>query len=62
MDSNFRSLEGRTRATNTLHRGYMPPMLNATNAGDRADKIAMTPPRRIGKPIEVAYGGVVPGF
>jgi hypothetical protein len=40
----------------------MPPMLNATNAGERADKIAMTPPRRIGKPIEVAYGGVVPGF
>jgi NAD(P)-dependent dehydrogenase (short-subunit alcohol dehydrogenase family) len=31
-------------------------MLNATNAGDRADKIAMTPLRRIGKPIEVAYG------
>jgi NAD(P)-dependent dehydrogenase (short-subunit alcohol dehydrogenase family) len=36
--------------------GYMPPMLNATNAGERADKIAMTPLRRIGKPIEVAYG------
>jgi NAD(P)-dependent dehydrogenase (short-subunit alcohol dehydrogenase family) len=34
----------------------MPPMLNATNAGERADKIAMTPLRRIGKPIEVAYG------
>jgi hypothetical protein len=31
-------------------------MLNATNAGERADKIAMTPLRRIGKPIEVAYG------
>jgi NAD(P)-dependent dehydrogenase (short-subunit alcohol dehydrogenase family) len=30
--------------------------LNATNAGERADKIAMTPLRRIGKPIEVAYG------
>jgi NAD(P)-dependent dehydrogenase (short-subunit alcohol dehydrogenase family) len=41
---------------NTIHPGYMPPMLNATNAGERADKIAMTPLRRIGKPIEVAYG------
>jgi NAD(P)-dependent dehydrogenase (short-subunit alcohol dehydrogenase family) len=41
---------------NTVHPGYMPPMLNATNAGERADKIAMTPLRRIGKPVEVAYG------
>jgi NAD(P)-dependent dehydrogenase (short-subunit alcohol dehydrogenase family) len=41
---------------NTVHPGYMPPMLNATNAGERGDKIAMTPLRRIGKPIEVAYG------
>src|SRR5256714_10896356 len=41
---------------NTVHPGYLPPMLNATNAGERADKIAMTPLRRIGKPIEVAYG------
>jgi NAD(P)-dependent dehydrogenase (short-subunit alcohol dehydrogenase family) len=41
---------------NTVHPGYMPPMLNATSAGECADKIAMTPLRRIGKPIEVAYG------
>jgi NAD(P)-dependent dehydrogenase (short-subunit alcohol dehydrogenase family) len=41
---------------NTVHPGYMPPMLNATNADERADKIALTPLRRIGKPIEVAYG------
>jgi NAD(P)-dependent dehydrogenase (short-subunit alcohol dehydrogenase family) len=41
---------------NTVHPGYMPPMLNATNAGERADKIAATPLRWIGKPIEVAYG------
>ena len=41
---------------NTVHPGYMPPMLNATNAGERADKVAMTPLRRIGRPIEVAYG------
>src|SRR6516225_10624406 len=41
---------------NTVHPGYMPPMLNATNAGERDDKIAAIPLRRIGKPIEVAYG------
>src|SRR5215471_1298391 len=41
---------------NTVHPGYMPPMLNATNASERDDKIAVTPLRRIGKPIEVAYG------
>ena len=41
---------------NTVHPGYMPPMLNATNAGERDDKIALTPLLRIGKPIEVAYG------
>src|SRR5262245_9807386 len=41
---------------NTVHPGYMPPMLNATNAAERDDKIAMTPLRWIGKPIEVAYG------
>jgi NAD(P)-dependent dehydrogenase (short-subunit alcohol dehydrogenase family) len=37
---------------NTVHPGYMPPMLHATNAGERDDKIAMTPLRRIGKQIE----------
>ena len=41
---------------NTVHPGYMPPMLNATNAAERADKIALTPLRRIGRPVEVAYG------
>jgi NAD(P)-dependent dehydrogenase (short-subunit alcohol dehydrogenase family) len=41
---------------NTVHPGYMPPMLNATNAGERADKIAATPLRRLGEPIEVAHG------
>ena len=41
---------------NIVHPGYMPTMLNATNAGERDDKIAFTPLLRIGKPIEVAYG------
>jgi len=41
---------------NSVHPGYMPPMLNATNANERADKIALTPLRRLGQLIEVAYG------
>src|SRR6202030_3873103 len=41
---------------NSVHPGYMPPMLNATNANERADKIALPPLRRLGEPIEVAYG------
>jgi NAD(P)-dependent dehydrogenase (short-subunit alcohol dehydrogenase family) len=41
---------------NSVHPGYMPPMLNATNAAGRAAKIAQTPLRRLGEPIEVAYG------
>src|SRR5207248_6703731 len=41
---------------NTVHPGYLPPMPNATNAGERDDKIALTPLRRLGQPIEVAYG------
>ena len=41
---------------NSVHPGYLPPMLNATNAGGRAAKIDETPLRRLGKPIEVAYG------
>jgi len=41
---------------NSVHPGYLPPMLNATNANMRADKIPLTPLRRTGTPIEVAYG------
>jgi NAD(P)-dependent dehydrogenase (short-subunit alcohol dehydrogenase family) len=41
---------------NSVHPGYMPPMLNAINANERADKIALTPLRRLGEPVEVAYG------
>jgi NAD(P)-dependent dehydrogenase (short-subunit alcohol dehydrogenase family) len=41
---------------NSVHPGYMPAMLNGTNAGGRAAKIPLTPLRRLGEPIEVAYG------
>ena len=41
---------------NSVHPGSLPPMLNATNAGGRAAKVEQTPLRRLGKPIEVAYG------
>ncbi|MBI3513892.1 MAG: glucose 1-dehydrogenase [Proteobacteria bacterium] len=41
---------------NSVHPGYLPAMLNATNAGTRADKIPLTPLRRTGTPLEVAYG------
>ncbi|MBX9701726.1 MAG: glucose 1-dehydrogenase [Acetobacteraceae bacterium] len=41
---------------NSVHPGYMPAMLGGTNAGGRAAKIPMTPLRRLGEPIEVAYG------
>jgi NAD(P)-dependent dehydrogenase (short-subunit alcohol dehydrogenase family) len=41
---------------NSVHPGYMPPMLNVPDPGDRAAEIAATPLRRLGTPIEVAYG------
>ena len=41
---------------NSVHPGYMPPMLNATNQNLRAEKIELTPLRRLGEPIEVAFG------
>lgn len=41
---------------NSVHPGYMPPMLNATNQGGRDAKIAVTPLRRLGEPSEVANG------
>ena len=41
---------------NSVHPGYLPPMLNATNANMRADKVPLTPLRRTGTPLEVAYG------
>jgi NAD(P)-dependent dehydrogenase (short-subunit alcohol dehydrogenase family) len=36
---------------NTVHPGYMPLILNATNAGERDDKIALTPLPRGTKPV-----------
>jgi NAD(P)-dependent dehydrogenase (short-subunit alcohol dehydrogenase family) len=41
---------------NTVHPGYMPAMLHGTNAGGRAAKIPQTPLRRLGEPIDVAWG------
>ncbi len=41
---------------NSVHPGYLPPMLNATNAGGRHAKIEQTPLRRLGESIDVAYG------
>ena len=41
---------------NSVHPGYLPAMLNGTNAGGRAAKIPSTPLGRLGEPIEVAYG------
>ncbi|MBN8875333.1 MAG: glucose 1-dehydrogenase [Rhodospirillales bacterium] len=41
---------------NSVHPGYMPAMLHGTNAGGRAAKIPQTPLRRLGEPIDVAYG------
>ena len=41
---------------NTVHPGYLPPMLNGTNANSRALAVAQTPLRRIGVPMDVAYG------
>ncbi len=41
---------------NSVHPGYMPPMLNGTNGGTRSSKIEFTPLRRLGEPMDVAYG------
>ena len=41
---------------NTVHPGYLPAMLNGTNGGGRAAKIPQTPLRRLGEPIDVAWG------
>jgi NAD(P)-dependent dehydrogenase (short-subunit alcohol dehydrogenase family) len=42
---------------NSVHPGFMPPMRTShPNPADREAQIGLTPLRRLGKPIEVAYG------
>jgi len=41
---------------NSVHPGYLPPMLNNTNAAGRTSKAAVTPLRRLGEVMDVAYG------
>ena len=41
---------------NSVHPGFMEPMVNSTNAGTRAARAEITPLRRTGRSIEVAYG------
>lgn len=42
---------------NSVHPGFMPPMRTSNpNAAEREDQVRLTPLRRIGKPLEVAYG------
>ena len=41
---------------NSVHPGYLPPMLGGTNGPGRTAKIPLTPLRRLGEAIEVAYG------
>jgi 3(or 17)beta-hydroxysteroid dehydrogenase len=41
---------------NSVHLGYLPPMLNNTNAAGRTSKAAVTPLWRLGEVMDVAYG------
>jgi NAD(P)-dependent dehydrogenase (short-subunit alcohol dehydrogenase family) len=41
---------------NSVHPGFMPPMLHGTNAALREEKAGEIPVRRIGRPEEVAFG------
>jgi NAD(P)-dependent dehydrogenase (short-subunit alcohol dehydrogenase family) len=41
---------------NSVHPGYLPPMLNVTNTARLASKVAATPLRRLGEVMDVAYG------
>ena len=47
---------------NSVHPGYLPPMLNATNAGGRAAKIAQTPLRRLRGTDRGGVWRAVPGI
>ena len=57
---NISSIMGIVASEEKVHPGAIPPhmrpMLNATNAAGRQTKIAQTLLRRLGEPIEVAYG------
>ena len=41
---------------NSVHPGYMPPMINRPNTAGRAAKADVTPLRRLGEAMDVAYG------
>jgi NAD(P)-dependent dehydrogenase (short-subunit alcohol dehydrogenase family) len=42
---------------NSVHPGFMPPMRTShPNPDEREEQVRLTPLRRIGKPLEVAYG------
>jgi NAD(P)-dependent dehydrogenase (short-subunit alcohol dehydrogenase family) len=42
---------------NSVHPGFMPPMRSShPNPAEREEQVRLTPLRRIGKPVEVAYG------
>jgi 3(or 17)beta-hydroxysteroid dehydrogenase len=42
---------------NSVHPGFMPPMRSShPDPATREEQVRLTPLRRIGKPIEVAYG------
>jgi NAD(P)-dependent dehydrogenase (short-subunit alcohol dehydrogenase family) len=41
---------------NSVHPGYLPPMLHGTNSALREEKAKVTPLGRTGQPLEVAYG------
>ena len=41
---------------NSVHPGYLPPMINRPNPPERAAKAEATPLRRLGEVMDVAYG------
>jgi NAD(P)-dependent dehydrogenase (short-subunit alcohol dehydrogenase family) len=44
---------------NSVHPGHLPPMLDNTNAAGHASKAAVTPLRRLGEAMDVAFGVLV---
>jgi NAD(P)-dependent dehydrogenase (short-subunit alcohol dehydrogenase family) len=41
---------------NSVHPGYLPPVLDNTNDAGRASKATVTPLRRLGEVMDVAFG------